>query len=238
MPIRKVCFSMAVLLLVSGALYAQEIKGHAKCVSQKASAVDPLCAVESLMEKGDMAGAEKILSEIVCKMPADWKPAKETKDEITVFCWDQDEFISYSKFFAPDLKNKKIVWTGPSYSKAYFKLAYIAVELKNFENALRYLDKALALEPDHPGLLCEKAYVLSRQKHYQEAYDLYMKAVDIRAWASAIQRARSLRGAGTVLIDLGRLDEAEKVFKRSLEVEPGNKRAQGELSHIGKLRRK
>jgi tetratricopeptide (TPR) repeat protein len=235
---RKVFYLVFVLLFIAqGVMYAQENKKVSDITSQKGTAEDPYVVAESLLAKGDMAGAEKLFLGMVKGIPSDWRPVQEYQDETVVHCWDQDEFVSYSKFYGHKA-NKIIIWKGPSYSKAYFKLAYIAVERNNFEDALRYLDKAIVLEPDHPGLLCEKAYVLSQLKRYQEAHDLFIRAVDIRPWVSDIQRARALRGAGTALIDLGKLDEAEAMFKKSLEIEPRNKNALNELDYIRGLRSK
>jgi tetratricopeptide (TPR) repeat protein len=236
-PRRILYLSLVVLFITSSFTHAQENGAVSNDVSQNKSTEDLYQSAESLLAKGDMAGAEKAFLDYVQKMPSDWRPVQEYQNETVVHCWDQDEFVSYSKFYGPKA-NKKIIWKGPLYSKAYFKLAFIAVERKNFEEALQYLDKGIALEPDHPGLLCEKAYILSQLKRYQEAYDLFVKAVDIRPWASDIQRARALRGAGTALIDLGKLDESEAMFKKSLEIEPGNKNALSELDYIKGLRSK
>jgi Flp pilus assembly protein TadD len=50
------------------------------------------------------------------------------------------------------------------------------------------------------------------------------------------QRAVMLRGRGFALIELGRLDEAEKAYRDSLNSEPNNARALNELTYIGRLR--
>ena len=46
----------------------------------------------------------------------------------------------------------------------------------------------------------------------------------------------SLRGLGFSLIELKQLDEAEKAFQESLQIEPENKLAQNELAYIQQLR--
>lgn len=46
-----------------------------------------------------------------------------------------------------------------------------------------------------------------------------------------------MRGAAVALIDLKRLDEAEEMLKKSLELVPDNEAAQHELRYIEDLRR-
>ena len=49
-------------------------------------------------------------------------------------------------------------------------------------------------------------------------------------------RARILRGLGVTLIDMDKLDEAEKTLYQSLKYEGGNQIAINELNYIDKLR--
>ena len=234
---RSIYVMTVMLMILSSAVNAQELGADPKTNSTEKTAEDMYMLVNSLMEKGDMSGAEKLLLEIVAKMPSDWKPIKETDEKIVGSFFNDDDFISYSKFFAPK-KRKEILWVGVSYSKAFQDLAYIAIERRDLKSALEYLDRALTLEPDQVTSMQEKAYLFARQGRYQEAYDLYMKSFSVRQWASDKQRAKALRGAGASLIDLGKLDESEVMFKRSLELEPGNSVALNELGYISDLKRK
>jgi tetratricopeptide (TPR) repeat protein len=79
---------------------------------------------------------------------------------------------------------------------------------------------------------------LGRLKRHQEAFDCYLRAAAVREWAPPTQIARALRGQGVQLVDLERLDEAEDVLRRSLELEPDSETAQNELAYIADLRRK
>lgn len=216
---------------------AQESGVNANANLPKESVDDRHTVAKSLMVKGDMSGAQKLLLEIVETIPSDWKPIEETDDKIVGTFFNKDEFQSYVKFYEPK-KNKEILWMGISYSSVFRDLAYIAIEHKDYKSALEYLDKSLSLEPDHIAAMQEKAFILVRQGLYQESYDLYLKSLNVREWASDKQRAQALRGAGGALIDLGKLDESEAMFKRSLEFEPGNAIALSELNYIQDLRTK
>ena len=217
-----------IIMLIIGQALASEVA--------KENKKDPVATAQEMISKGNLVEAEKILQDFVSKMPSDWKPLQETETNIVGYFWDQDEFMGYVKYYEKSLK-KSVRWIGPSYSKAFFRLAFISVERKDFQSALAFIDKALTLEPDNPGLLCEKAFILSRMGQYQEAYQIYLKATKARPWISDLQKAATLRGTGNVLIDLKKLDEAEEMLNKSLELEPGNKNAQNELGYIDHLRK-
>ena len=187
----------------------------------------------ALAKQGKYAEAEKLLVDFVSRMPPQWKPVKENETQLVIAFWDQTEFLNYC--FAHEA-SKDIVAVTPSYSKGYYLLGSLAVEQKDYDKALDYLDRALELEPDHPLILSEKALVLAGQGKLTEAAELYLKAHNARPWADKFHKARALRGAGVCLIDLGKLDQAERLLEISLRLEIGNKLALKELDHIQYLR--
>jgi len=170
-------------------------------------------------------------------MPPDWKPEVRESDHSAFAFWDLQEFLAYIPFYKSTGDERRLVWILPSYPKAWHLLAFIAVERGDWAGALEAIDRALALEPDHPVPMCEKAMILARMNRYEEACELYLKAESIRPWMPPSVRAKALRGAGVTLIDLGRLDEAQTMLKRSLALEPDNDLARSELAHIDYLRR-
>ena len=191
---------------------------------------------DSMIRYGQKSKAEKLLKEFVSDMPPNWKPATESADSIEIAFWDMTEFLSYVAHQETSGIEKRVEWVTPSYSKAFYLLAFMAVEREDWSNAIKYIERGLTLESDHPSLLCEKAMILSRMSRNEEAYGLFVKVVDIRPWAPPGCRARALRGAAVALIDLKRLDEAEEMLKKSLELEPENEVAKKELSYIEHLR--
>ncbi len=197
---------------------------------------NPVVDAEELIRKGEAGKAHTMLSELVAKIPEGWKPLTETQDEILFAFWDMQEFISYVSYHEKSKDKRNVVWTSPSYSKAYYLLAYIAIERKDREGAVSAIEKALALEPDHPSIMCERALIMQYEQEFEQAIELYRKAMKIRPWALASQVARAMRGAGVALIDLKKLGEAESILLKSLEIDPGNKSALNELAYIKKLR--
>jgi tetratricopeptide (TPR) repeat protein len=111
-------------------------------------------------------------------------------------------------------------------------------------DAIRVLDAGLALDSAVKGdtlgsfqsnLISERAAALGALKRWPEVlagYDDGLKLPGIKG----ASRARMERGRGAALTELGRLDEAEKAYRDSLEDGPGNARALGELQYIARLR--
>jgi len=192
---------------------------------------------ESMIRKGKRIEPENLLKDFVSKIPPGWKSIEVSDTAINVAYWSTEEFISHAPHYDPDGNQKMVVWATPSYSKAFYLLAFTHVEKKDWFTAMAFIDQAISLEPDHPLLLCEKALILLRLGRYQEAYDLFIIAAEIRPWAPLDQRARALRGAAVALIDLKRLNEAEALLKKSLEIEPESKVALNELNYILELRK-
>lgn len=100
---------------------------------------------------------------------------------------------------------------------------------------LQAIDQGLSLEPDHPRLLCEKAFILVRLSEPQEALRLYQEAENARSWTPPETMAQALRGQGMALLDLNRLEEAKAALHESLEYVPDNDVALHELEYIRQL---
>jgi len=176
-------------------------------------------------------------------MPQKWQPFEEFEDRLEIAFWDKKEFLSYVQFnqlfgdLFSENTDKTIIWKTPSYSKYCYELAYYSVEKKDYYNAIKMLNIGLRLEPDHPLLLCELGLALNQMGKHEKALEAYKHAFFARKWTKSSILARSLRGQGVVLIDIGNLDEAEKVFKKSLELETENRIAIEELKYIEYLKR-
>lgn len=89
---------------------------------------------------------------------------------------------------------------------------------------------------DHDSkLLSEKSVALNALKRFDESLANNDIALALQSLRDS-DRALLLRGRGYVLTELGRLDEAEKAYQRSLICEPGNALARNELTYIAQLR--
>lgn len=189
--------------------------------------------VDNLLRRKEFQEAAELLRKALKEMPHDSSPRKDSPKECQYAFWDTEEFIAFVDHYG---RKKSVRWVTPSYSKAYYQLAYIAVERGDYDEALTAINRGLALEPDHPLMLCEKGLILGHHNRYEEAINVYQEAIHARPWASSSVKAQALRGQGIALIELEQLDEAEKVFKESLLLDPDSEVARNELDYIKKLR--
>jgi tetratricopeptide (TPR) repeat protein len=124
-----------------------------------------------------------------------------------------------------------------TYPMAALLLGSNAVERRQPEEALRWLDRGLAWQPDNLYLVTEKGAALALQHRFADALALYEATLALNAinFDDASQ-ARLLRSKGFALIELGRLNEAETAYEASLKLEPGHGGAQRELRYIAEQR--
>jgi tetratricopeptide (TPR) repeat protein len=112
--------------------------------------------------------------------------------------------------------------------------AFIAAEQQDFSTALVLLKPIGTISPASAGPAAEAGYILNQLGRAEEGLTSYKRSLALsRQYVSQNPyQAPALRGIGFALIDLKRLDEAEKVFLLSLYVDPGNKGALNELAYI------
>jgi tetratricopeptide (TPR) repeat protein len=137
---------------------------------------------------------------------------------------------------AAEGRQTEIVGGTNIYPGASLLLAAHANEFRRYEEAVAWLDRGLALQPQHQYLISEKAVALNALGRHAEAAALYQDALDHPEFGANQDRARLLRGLGVTLIDLDRLDDAEAALNQSLELQPGNALARNELAYIAELR--
>jgi tetratricopeptide (TPR) repeat protein len=179
--------------------------------------------------------AREVLDTGLAGMPVGWKVSKESDTALQFAFWDQEEFLEFSRRRTSE-DRRSVFWVTPSYSKAWWHLAVVCAEEQRLDNALVCVERGIEIEPDHPRLWIEKGFILNRLKRHAEAVSCYEQATLVRAWAPASQIARAFRGQGSALIDLGRLDDAETAYRRSLDLEPANETALQELEYIQDIR--
>lgn len=192
-----------------------------------------LATIESKIQHRRYQEAQSLLLDMVAGMPKGWRPTKRHEDKrIEVAFWSEQEQLAYTDYFKESINEHFEISTSCSYSKAYYLLACLEMNVQNFDGAQVYINQAIVLEPDHPEILCTKALIMTHLGRYKDAYELYLNAIYSRAWNSNEIQAKAMRGAGIVLEELGSWEEAARMFKTSLELEPGDSLAMNELSYI------
>lgn len=145
------------------------------------------------------------------------------------------------------------VAVGSDYPDMIYFAAYCAVELGDLALAEQLLGRALQIIPDDPAYLCELGHVAQAARAFDEALEIFERAERSAAELSARfaglsepvwiighdlpwWHRRALRGIGFSLIELGRLDEAEQIYRRVLAIDPGDEQAATELRVIDEMR--
>lgn len=111
-----------------------------------------------------------------------------------------------------------------------------AVERGALDEAIGYLDQGLALQPTHAVLAAEKMGAMQGQGRMAEALAVG-DAVLADDGLMPLSEGRGIlqRRRGFSLIELGRLTDARAAFNASLEADPDNPTALGELQYIDGL---
>ncbi|MDQ0465787.1 tetratricopeptide (TPR) repeat protein [Caulobacter ginsengisoli] len=122
-----------------------------------------------------------------------------------------------------------------TYIYAAYILGWYANETRHAEDALEPLAKGLALQPGNAMLTGEQNAALIVLRRFPEA----LAANDLalaQPFIDDVFHAQLLRNRGYVLIELGRMDEAETAYNESLKLAPGNRTALSELEFIRQRR--
>ncbi len=130
-----------------------------------------------------------------------------------------------------------------AWGDAYGLKAYALVELGRLKEAREAIDAAIALSPLNSKYLSELGYLHQLDSQWAEALEVYKRSAE-GAEAVAPEEYRkqlvgvALRGQGYALIEMGRLDEAEALYRRCLEIDKEDRKAANEMLYIESLRKK
>ena len=117
---------------------------------------------------------------------------------------------------------------APAPSAALLQLrGQIESDLGRLEAALTTVDQALALAPDKPALLHNRATLLQRMHRPEEALQLLERARSL-----GLDAADAHYNQGTSLQSLGRFDEAAAAYRRALHRQAGHALALYDLARL------
>ena len=137
-----------------------------------------------------------------------------------------------------DGKPEHITVLGPGWCLALWARGYALVDLNQSPLAEQALAKAVEMAPGNAHYVNEYAEIFKSRREWQRSFDLFKMAwerVDHdRKSPDARIAARALRGMGYNQIELGDYKQAEKLFRQSLEYEPGSEAARRELDYIAR----
>ena len=178
------------------------------------------------------------LQQVLDRAPASYPMVEKKGDTLTVRAPTESEATMLGILAtAADSSISKIAVDYDTYGNASFLLGWHFNHIRQPQDAVKALDRGLALQPDNGGLVSEKGMALALLGRFPDVVDLYdgwLKAAP--AGDASPHRARILRAKGYALIELDKLDEAEAVYRKALEIEPGHATAKAELDYIAKVK--
>jgi tetratricopeptide (TPR) repeat protein len=164
-----------------------------------------------------------------------------TSDQRIYTARSQAEALMYMVTAAQDKQSAIVL--RPIWSDALYAKAYALIELRNTQEAKHLLDRAISMSPRNAQYLAELGHVHQLWKEWDEALAVFKSAEQAARDfspqdAKTMELTRALRGSGYVLIELGRLDKAEDVYRRCLELDASDSRARNQLQYIQSIRTK
>lgn len=125
-------------------------------------------------------------------------------------------------------------------SDALYFRGYASLDLGQVDLAEKYIKKAIAMAPVNSVYLSELGHIYHSKRDWENALGVFAEAEKAATYSPPdlmdTELARAKRGVGYSLIELGKLDEAERKFKECLEINENDEGALKELNYIETLR--
>ncbi len=211
---------------------------------QEKADLDLAMRAMKVMQTHDASKTEALLPELHAAL--DRAPDVPTRpelcgDKVVIYTDDLSKFLILSVA----VKDGKIAGARTAemryempYGHLGFNAGWIAFERKDYAAALKDYEKGLRNDPDMPPLEAEYLLTLSLLGRNAEGLKAADDFLASHPGLNNTHRGMILRKKGYILVELGRWDEAETAYKQSLEADPGNATAKGELDYIAKTKPK
>lgn len=150
------------------------------------------------------------------------------------------ESLGYLLKAASDKQNA--IALSSTWADAYFMKGYALQESGRMAEAKSAVQRALELSPWSSHYLSELGNIYELEKNWDKAKEAFAAAEEHAPLspddAKADELGRARRGTAYVLVELGRLDEAEKKYQQCLKENPNDKKATDELKYVRGLKAK
>lgn len=204
-------FILAAMLLAAAPLSPVLAQKHAETSASREQ--NNLVDVLPMLTDGRAAQALEILDPILARYETENKG-----DSRMYLCADSIEESILLAGVADQAGKDSVVVVGSEWCFALWAKGYALVELHRTAEALPYLERAAEKAPLNSQYLSELGNAYQELKQWDKALATFTRAADAAKWMKEPQRAfwlaRAWRGMGFSLIELGRWDEAEAIFRK------------------------
>jgi tetratricopeptide (TPR) repeat protein len=216
----------------------EAVASSGKCRGIAEDAHKRLVEGRRLLEAGE---SQRAITECLQPVIDAFEKARQGSEKRFYSAQNQMQAIIYLAL--PVDKGQAVEVTSGDWADAYLMKAYALTELKRIPEAQVALEAAVRLSPLNSQYQSELAYTYQAQKDCDRSIETYRQAASAAELGSSEQTksgdlARAWRGEGYCLVEQGKLDEAEALYRRCLDANPNDRKAQGELQYLQSLRKK
>ena len=183
------------------------------------------------------AEALAIIEPVIAAYKAEYE--QETRQ---IYCgMTSPETLLYMTMAANERKGALAV--GPGYCQSIYLRGFALVDLGRVAEARASYEQAVALAPMHSHFLVELGQTYRLTKEWGRMLDTCSRATGGAAMVRDLsdrkrEQGFALRCQGYALIEMGKLDEAEKLYRECLSIDPADAKAEHELKYIAEQRAK
>lgn len=150
------------------------------------------------------------------------------------------ETLLYTGAAAQEKKGIVVLHRSACYT--LFLKGFALIDLKRSDEAKAYFDRALAMAPSNAHFLGELAEWHKSRRDWDAAFALFQRAEAASAFSppdsETFDKSRAMRGQAFILVERGKLDEAEKLYRACLKLDPDDRKSKAELQYIAEQRGK
>jgi len=137
---------------------------------------------------------------------------------------------------------KSAVILDETWSMALFLKAFALIDLNRPDEAKPLLDRAIAMAPMNSHYLGERGEWFKTRRDWTRAYADFSAAANAADLSpddmKSFDKRRAWRGMAYVRIEQGQLDDAERLLRQALQLDPNDAGAKQELDYIRSVRSK
>lgn len=224
---------LALLAVAPAAQQPAPAPAPSAAVDQDQALVDRAAA---LIQAGKPAEAISILDPLIADQEKRWGGDKRAR-----YCARGPvETLLYLGGAAAEKKGAVVQAESACYS--LFLKAFALIDLNRSDEAKPYLERAVAMAPNNAHFLGELAEWYKNRRDWDMALPLFKRAEAAAEFSpkedETFDRTRAMRGQAFILVEQGKLDEAEALYRKCLKLDPKDDRARQELEYIAEQRRK